>query len=290
MPHPLRRAVPVATLLIASLLPASLAAQTDGTADGQSSRRLKSFLMGHYAGRSVRPKVAIPRGARGLEIIDGRLAPATSAARPAAAHPGETLLIERLKFTGRRIEVQLSREEAGAEGRAAWSGRRFPLTAYDGPAARLSLRFRRKIAADDLTVANIDRLLEAAVDLTASPPQAAGRPPISTATAESRSLRLSVVSTTDSPELPVATAVGDLPAAESGVGELTVECSTGRARVYLDGSFSGWTPRTVKVLAGPHTVLVIADGHGAWEQRFFIPGGKASLVRAELKRAGERER
>src|SRR5262249_15909064 len=84
--------------------------------------------------------------------------------------------------------------------------------------------------------------------------------------------------------LPVLNTVADLPAVGPSVGELTIECSVRGARIYIDGSYSGVAPRTLRLRAGFHTILVVSYRYKTREQRLLIPGAKISVVRAELQR------
>jgi hypothetical protein len=83
--------------------------------------------------------------------------------------------------------------------------------------------------------------------------------------------------------IPTAQLAGSIVTAQPNVCELQVESSVAGARLYIDGAFSGATPRTVRLLMGVHTVLITAPGYESWEQRFFAPPGKAAVIRAQLK-------
>jgi hypothetical protein len=73
------------------------------------------------------------------------------------------------------------------------------------------------------------------------------------------------------------------PTAKSGI--VSINCYV-PARVYIDGQYSGVTPRTVHLLAGEHQIRLVADGYLEWNNRIQVQsrhqmGVLASMTRAE---------
>lgn len=56
------------------------------------------------------------------------------------------------------------------------------------------------------------------------------------------------------------------------------------ARIYINGEFSGVTPRTVKLLAGEHTVTLVADGYQEWARKVKLSGQQQAGILASLKK------
>lgn len=280
-------------LFLLLILAVSLAAQTKPLSSSQLDDYLKSLLAEYYTGKMVYAKVAIPATERGLQIVDGRLeAASASAGQSAGAQPGTALVIRQLTFKSKNIEVRFEGNETADEKSATPPSDAQRLTKSSGlrPAPRLNLRFSRTITTSDLTIPNINRLLSAAVDISPLIPKAA-EPPDSNAAATPPPKRPDAAMLAEraahAQGIPTATVIADLPGASPGVGELTIECSAAQARVYIDGAYSGWTPRTIKLLTGIHSILIMSEGYAMWEEKFYIPGGKASRVSAELKRASQ---
>lgn len=55
-----------------------------------------------------------------------------------------------------------------------------------------------------------------------------------------------------------------------------------RARVYIDGQYSGMTPRTVKLLSGSHTITLLADGYEEWTKTIRLSGKQQTGVMAAM--------
>lgn len=55
-----------------------------------------------------------------------------------------------------------------------------------------------------------------------------------------------------------------------------------RARVYIDGQYSGTTPRTVKLLSGSHTITLLADGYEEWTKTIRLSGKQQTGVMAAM--------
>lgn len=75
------------------------------------------------------------------------------------------------------------------------------------------------------------------------------------------------------------------PPPTDATGLLTISAYT-PARIYIDGQYSGVTPRTVHLLAGEHQVRLVADGYVEWSSRVAVKkqqqmGMLASMTRAE---------
>jgi hypothetical protein len=56
------------------------------------------------------------------------------------------------------------------------------------------------------------------------------------------------------------------------------------ARIYIDGAFSGVTPRAVKLLAGEHTVTLVADGYQEWTRKVRLSGQQQTGMLVSLKK------
>jgi PEGA domain len=271
----------------------------------QINSDLKLLLNDYYAGKPVRAKVVIPANERGLEVLDGQLKIYPVPELTAAVQPGEMVLIKELRFKNKEIEVRFDGERlteanntptpvavpglapVGPHGSDATVGPppaalapRTPKAAKPLPDPRVVLRFSRDIETRDLNLQSINRLLSPAIDITTLTPNAAlvakDPPPARLTAAE----QLQQTATTQG--IPIAPVTGELIGAHVSVGELVIECTVAGARLYIDGTFSGAAPRTVQLLMGVHTVLVVAPGQNQFEQKFFLPAGKIATIKAEL--------
>ena len=68
------------------------------------------------------------------------------------------------------------------------------------------------------------------------------------------------------------------------VGYLTIN-SYAPARIYVDGQFSGLTPRTLRLTSGDHQIRLIADGYEDWTRRIRIKSRQQIGLMASLKKA-----
>ncbi len=277
----------VNVLLIALVIPlfaVSVSAQGRKLVDEDWYGDVKKALADHYTGRIVRLKLPIPATRRGLEMVDGAVQrEATKEAPQFSAQIGDELTIKYFKVNDSSVEVLLDKNEPPRKSK-------FP-NPFTGPKQpRISLRFSHELSSKDLTIENLNRFLSPAVDVATlailpsennsssaakseTPGQQPDPQPIQKSEAEQAEL---------SP--PTPDIVADLPIVGPNVGELTVECSVRGARVYIDGSYSGVAPRTLRLRAGFHTILVVSNGYESWERRLFIPGAKISVARAELRK------
>lgn len=236
---------------------------------------MKKTLTDHYTGKTVKLRMAIPDTRRGLEIQDGEFnSSEDDNSMNALARPGDEVTIKSFKIRDQNIELQLLKLGEKRK-RRFFSFARNP---------RINLRLSRELTSKDLTIENINQWLSAAVDVTPLGGTAAG---LNTATAQASIVPEPEPAKTDGNRdnprgLPTPSVSGNLNSSEDGIGELTIECPV-RARVYIDDAYSGFAPRTIRLKSGIHSILVMADGH-AWEQRLFIPAGKASTVKAEIQR------
>ncbi len=274
---------------------------------------LKLLLNDYYAGKPVRAKIVIPANERGVEILDGQLKAQPLADLQSAVQPGELVLIKELRFKNKVIEVYFNSEHLnevaetaaplpdlkpvgsfGAEANARPSTASLQMVASKNPKVskplpdpRIMLRFSREIGTQDLNLQSINRLLSPAVDISSLTPKTepamnvagAAKPverPDANTLAQQEALAKGIT-------IPPIT--GDLIGVRSGIGEITIECQITGARLYLDGAYSGTAPRTVQMLMGEHTVLVVAPNYSAFEQKFFLPSGKAAVIKAELNPA-----
>lgn len=69
----------------------------------------------------------------------------------------------------------------------------------------------------------------------------------------------------------------------ASTGLVTLNSYT-RARIYIDGQYSGVTPRTVKLLAGEHTITMIADGCEEWSRKIRLNGRQQMGLMASMNR------
>ncbi len=66
-------------------------------------------------------------------------------------------------------------------------------------------------------------------------------------------------------------------------GIVTIK-SQATARVYIDGQYSGVTPRTVNLNAGEHQVRLVSDGYLEWNDRIQVRSRKQTGVLASMTR------
>lgn len=241
---------------------------------------VKKILADHYTGKTVKLKMPIPATRRGLEMFDGsfeRTAETNTA--ETLAQSGDDVTIKSFRLRDHDIELLLL-GKAGAK-RKGWF--------FNRPKnPRISIRFSRELTAKDLTIEAINRWLSATMDVSALTPAGSENSATQASVAPSAETAPKPAAgktrTENSQGLPTPEITGDLAQADSGFAELTIECAGKYAQVYIDDSYSGFAPRTIRLRAGVHSILVMADGYKAWEQRLFIPGGKATVVKAELQR------
>lgn len=285
-----RNAAGLTAALAIAVLAATAFAQQRRLPEEEWYGETKRALVSHYTGKTVRARLPIPATRRGLEMMDGELRrPATQEPLSLAAQPGDELTIQSFKVTDHGIE--LSFNKTGAQpARSSWN----PFATRKQP--RLKLRFARELTSKDLTVENINRWLATAIDVNALAPASATLTaevaPVAVARANNTPAAIEpirqVAWLNESQSLPALPVTGELPALGADVGELTIEAADGQARIYIDDAYSGWAPRTVRLRAGVHTVSVMRDGQPIAEQRLFIPGGKASVLRVATSEAVKR--
>ncbi len=265
---------------------------------------LKLLLNDYYVGKPVRAKVVIPATERGVEVLDGQLKVQPLSVLTVAVQPGEMVLIKEIRFKNKEIEVRFNGEHLTETSESAplaltpvgpvGSDATVPKTAFIPkapksakalPDPRVILRFSRDIETRDLNLQSINRLLAPAIEvtsLTPAPTTATALSPTTEApprpTANDRAQQLATEQ-----GIAIAPVTGDLVGASANVGELVIESSIAGARLYIDGAYSGTAPRTVQMVMGVHRVLVVAAGQGQFEQKFFLPAGKISILKAEFK-------
>lgn len=59
------------------------------------------------------------------------------------------------------------------------------------------------------------------------------------------------------------------------------------ARIYINGQFSGLTPRIVKLIAGDHQIRLIADGYEDWTRRVRLKAKQQVGIMASMKKKSE---
>ncbi|MFM8393436.1 MAG: PEGA domain-containing protein [Acidobacteriota bacterium] len=67
-------------------------------------------------------------------------------------------------------------------------------------------------------------------------------------------------------------------------GIVSINCPV-PARVYIDGQYSGVTPRTVHLNAGEHQVRLVADGYLEWNSKVRVRSRQQMGVLASMTRA-----
>ncbi|MDX2032667.1 MAG: PEGA domain-containing protein [Blastocatellia bacterium] len=72
---------------------------------------------------------------------------------------------------------------------------------------------------------------------------------------------------------------------DGGSGYLAIDSYTA-ARIYVDGQFSGTTPRTVKLIPGDHQIRLIADGYDDWTRRVRLKRSQQVGIKASMKKKG----
>jgi hypothetical protein len=290
MPISIRLLKVLFAALAVPLLVASVSAQGRKLVDEDWYGDVKKVLTDHYTGKTVRLKLPIPATRRGLEMVDGAVQTEASKEAPQlAAQIGDELTIKSFKVGDSSVEVLLAGNEPPRKSKLP-----NPFAAWKQP--RINLRFSHELSSKDLTIENLNRHLAAAVDVatlaqiapviaesSSGSTQAAPASAPSNQKAEARTDQVAEPKPGEQ-TLPAPTVVADLPSVGPDIGELTIECSVRGARVYIDGSYSGVVPRTLRLRAGVHTFLIVADGYASWEQKFLVPGAKISVVRAEMRR------
>lgn len=244
---------------------------------------VKKTLADHYTGKTVRLRMGIPATRRGLELVDGSFERKDeSQSAQSLAQPGDELIIKSFKVRDNNIEVLFNNPSEKPKARFF----RWPTKQ-----PRINLRFSRELTVKDMTIESINRWLSTAVDITSLTPVIAAESVTNNTQASVISVPEPAAKSSssnsaqgDAQGLPMPSIVKELTPANPDLAELTVESSSATARVYIDDAYSGFAPRTVKLRTGVHSILVMANGYAAWEQQLFIPGGKASVVKAELQR------
>jgi len=240
----------------------------------------KKTLADHYTGKTVRLRMAIPATRRGLELTDGTVENQTiKESAQALAQPGDELTIKSFKLRDSSIEILFNKPDQPRKSRF-----------FNWPKQpRINLSFSHELHAKEMNIESINRWLAAAVDISSLGPavteQASNTTQASISSAPEPMAKMAVGNSDQS--LPMATVTGELTNVSPNIGELTITDSInqlGQTRVYIDNAYSGSAPRTVRLRAGAHSILVIANGYAAWEQRLMIPGGKSSVVKADLRR------
>ncbi|MGE0131060.1 MAG: PEGA domain-containing protein [Blastocatellales bacterium] len=278
--------------LIIPLIAVSVLAQGRKLIDEDWYGDVKKALSDHYTGKKVRLKLPIPATRHGLEMVDGAVQrEATKEAPQFSAQIGDELTIKYFKVSDSSVEVLLDKNEPPRKSR-------FP-SLFGPRQPRISLQFSHELSSKDLTIENLNRFLSPAVDVTTLATTPAENNSNSAASSETPSQQPEPQPIQKSGQqsegqkseaaqaelnLPTPDIVADLPVVGPNVGEFTVECSVRGARVYIDGSYSGSAPRTLRLRAGFHTILVLSAGYENWERRLYIPGAKISVARAELQR------
>lgn len=256
-------------LLLVCLSPAPAISQQRTLPEEDWYGDIKRALAVHYVGKMVRVTLPIPATRGGVVILDGVIQrPADARAPENIAQPGDDLIIKSFKVTENEMEVVLGKDEPPPK-------RRFSNPFAIQKVPRISLRYSREINTRDLTIENINRYLAMVIEVTnLAPPAKSAAPAGTVASVEEAE--------PDAPVYPNLTIVGSLT--DSSISELTIEASSGDARIYIDGSFSGSSPRTLRLSAGEHTLLLVMDGYEAWERKLTIPGGKAAVLRADMQK------
>jgi hypothetical protein len=81
-----------------------------------------------------------------------------------------------------------------------------------------------------------------------------------------------------------ALAAEQIDAKQSGEEGFVTINSYISARIYVDGQFSGATPRTVKLTPGDHQIRLIADGYDDWTRRVRLRSKQQIGLMASMKK------
>ena len=123
---------------------------------------------------------------------------------------------------------------------------------------------------------------------------AAAGAPETVAENKAPAMRAELKAVTPEPARAAASAAEAESATEISLEPLdkTLNASTGlvtlnsytRARIYIDGQYSGVTPGTIKLLAGEHTITMIADGCEEWSRKIRLNGRQQMGLMASMNR------
>ncbi len=78
--------------------------------------------------------------------------------------------------------------------------------------------------------------------------------------------------------------VEQIDAKSSGETGLVAINSYTPARIYVNGQFSGITPRTIRLTAGDHQIRLMADGHEDWTRRVRLKARQQVGIMASMKK------
>lgn len=73
-----------------------------------------------------------------------------------------------------------------------------------------------------------------------------------------------------------------------GTGLVAINSYT-PARIYVNGQFSGITPRTIRLTAGDHQIRLMADGHEDWTRRVRLKAQQQVGIMASMKKKSPQE-
>ena len=75
---------------------------------------------------------------------------------------------------------------------------------------------------------------------------------------------------------------------ESSIGSqasgLTIQSGATRAKVYIDGHFSGYTPTFLPLSAGTHRISLMADGYEEWRRTIQVEGHQPVSLNPSLRK------
>jgi hypothetical protein len=90
------------------------------------------------------------------------------------------------------------------------------------------------------------------------------------------------------PEQPtvdeVKLGIEQIDGAKTGTTGVLVINSYTPARIYINGQYSGTTPRTIKLTAGDHQLRLIADGYEEWTRRVRMTSRQQVGIMASMKK------
>lgn len=72
--------------------------------------------------------------------------------------------------------------------------------------------------------------------------------------------------------------------AAAQTGDVTVTSTPDSADVFVDGTFKGNTPSTLKLASGKHTVKVTSAGYKDWEREIDVSAGSGVSLNAKLQK------
>lgn len=90
-------------------------------------------------------------------------------------------------------------------------------------------------------------------------------------------------SSRESPEAALTVDPTEIESRDGRQGFVTIRSYTS-ARIYVDGQYSGTTPKTVKLSSGEHQIRLIADGYEDWTRNVRLKSRQQIGIIASMKK------